>query len=161
MMRNIKSQGLYSLGLSTVSNLTKFALFINAVVISSLTMAGTLPSIELKAGKEKIQVQVASTPDSQQLGLMYRRYLPENEGMLFQFSDKAGHCFWMRNTEIPLSIAFIGDDGRVVNIEEMQAHTDDNHCPVKPIRFALEMNKAWFTLHNINPGSLIDGLPRL
>ena len=122
--------------------------------------AGALPTIELKAGRERINAEVASTPESQQLGLMYRQFMPANDGMLFVFGEKAGHCFWMRNTELALSIAFIGDDGRIVNIEEMQAHTENNHCPIKPIRYALEMNKAWFSQKKLWPGSLIEGLPK-
>jgi hypothetical protein len=135
------------------------------VVFGMLTSASTafsssLPVIELKAGKEKIQAEVASTPESQQIGLMYRTSMGANAGMLFAFRDKAGHCFWMRNTLIPLSIAFIGDDGRIVNIEEMEAKTENNHCPQKPVRFALEMNQGWFTQKKIKPGSLIEGLPK-
>ena len=123
-------------------------------------IAAPLPTIELRAGQEKIQAQVASTPESQQLGLMYRKSMPVNDGMLFVFNIKAGHCFWMKNTELPLSIAFIGDDGRIVNVEEMQAQTENNHCPLKPIRFALEMNKGWFSDRKLGPGSLIEGLPK-
>lgn len=126
----------------------------------STAFSSSLPVIELKAGKEKIQAEVASTPESQQIGLMYRTSMGANAGMLFAFRDKAGHCFWMRNTLIPLSIAFIGDDGRIVNIEEMEAKTENNHCPQKPVRFALEMNQGWFTQKKIKPGSLIEGLPK-
>lgn len=123
-------------------------------------LAAPLPTIELRAGQEKIQAQVASTPESQQLGLMYRKSMPANDGMLFIFGVKAGHCFWMKNTELPLAIAFIGDDGRIVNIEEMSPQTENNHCPLKPIRFALEMNKGWFAQKKLGPGSLIEGLPK-
>jgi uncharacterized membrane protein (UPF0127 family) len=122
--------------------------------------ASNLPVIELKAGKEKVRAEVAATPESQQLGLMYRTSLAPNSGMLFVFRDKAGHCFWMRNTLIPLSIAFIGDDGRVVNIEEMQANTETNHCPQKAVRYALEMTEGWFTQKKIKAGSLVEGLPK-
>ena len=80
--------------------------------------------------------------------------------MLFIFDQKAGHCFWMKNTLIPLSIAFIDDDGKIVNIEEMQAQTEENHCPTKPIRFALEMNSQWFQKKQINSGKMVEGLPR-
>jgi uncharacterized membrane protein (UPF0127 family) len=122
--------------------------------------ASNLPVIELKAGKEKIRVEVAATPESQQLGLMYRTSLAPNSGMLFVFQDKAGHCFWMRNTLIPLAIAFIGDDGKIVNIEEMQANTETNHCPQKSVRYALEMTEGWFTQKKIKAGSLVEGLPK-
>lgn len=138
------------------------ALFASTCFVEMMgaVVAAPLPTIELRAGQEKIQAQVASTPESQQLGLMYRKSMPINEGMLFVFNIKAGHCFWMKNTEMPLSIAFIGDDGRIINVEEMQAQTENNHCPLKPIRFALEMNKGWFSEKKLGPGSLIEGLPK-
>ena len=91
---------------------------------------------------------------------MNRTNMPTNSGMLFVFEQKAGHCFWMNNTKIPLSIAFIADDGRIVNIEEMQAQTTNNHCPTAAVRYALEMNKQWFSERVIVPGSVISGLPK-
>ena len=85
--------------------------------------------------------------------------MPNNSGMLFIFDQKAGHCFWMSNTKISLAIAFIADDGKIVNIEEMQAETLNNHCPKASIRYALEMNQKWFSERLIGPGSVIQGLP--
>ena len=118
-----------------------------------------LPSIELKTGIYRIQAEIADNPESRQVGLMNRTSMPINSGMLFIFEEKAGHCFWMFNTKIPLSIAFIADDGKIVNIEEMQAGTTNNHCPRAPVRYALEMNKRWFSDRVIVPGSVISGLP--
>ena len=91
---------------------------------------------------------------------MNRTSMPTNSGMLFIFEQKAGHCFWMNNTKIPLSIAFIADDGKIVNIEEMQAATTNNHCPKAAVRYALEMNKQWFSERVITPGTTVTGLPR-
>ena len=91
---------------------------------------------------------------------MNRTSMPTNSGMLFIFEQKAGHCFWMNNTKIPLSIAFIADDGKIVNIDEMQAETTNNHCPTAAIRYALEMNKQWFSERVITPGTVIHGLPK-
>jgi uncharacterized membrane protein (UPF0127 family) len=91
---------------------------------------------------------------------MYRVYLPANDGMLFIFENKDTHCFWMRNTKIPLAIAFIGDDGKIVNIEEMKPMSDDNHCPTAPIRYALEMNQNWFSQKGLSAGNVISGIPR-
>ena len=91
---------------------------------------------------------------------MNRSSMPVNSGMLFIFEQKAGHCFWMNNTKIPLSIAFIADDGRIVNIEEMQANTTNNHCPKAAVRYALEMNARWFDERTLTPGTLVTGLPR-
>ncbi len=130
---------------------------------SSLSLAQVntgLPTIELKAGIYRIQAELADTPKAREVGLMNRTSMPTNSGMLFVFEQKAGHCFWMNNTKIPLSISFIADDGKIVNIEEMQANTTNNHCPKAAVRYALEMNKQWFSERVIVPGSVITGLPK-
>jgi uncharacterized membrane protein (UPF0127 family) len=119
-----------------------------------------LPIIELKTGIYRIQAELADTPKAREVGLMNRTSMPTNSGMLFIFDQKAGHCFWMNNTKISLSIAFIADDGKIVNIEEMQAATTNNHCPKAPVRYALEMNQQWFSERLIAPGALIQGLPK-
>ena len=120
----------------------------------------SLPIIELKTGIYRIQAEVASTPQARQVGLMNRTSMPTDSGMLFIFEQKATHCFWMSNTKIPLAIAFLADDGKIVNIEEMQAETLNNHCPKAPVRYALEMNRQWFSQRAIGPGGVIQGLPR-
>ena len=130
---------------------------------SSLALAQVnvgLPTIELKTGIYRIQAELADTPKAREVGLMNRTSMPTNSGMLFIFEQKAGHCFWMNNTKIPLSIAFIADDGKIVNIEEMQAETTNNHCPKAAVRYALEMNKQWFSERMIVPGTVLQGLPR-
>ena len=119
-----------------------------------------LPTIELKAGIYRIQAELADTPKAREVGLMNRTSMPTNSGMLFVFEQKAGHCFWMNNTKIPLSIAFIADDGKIVNIEEMHADTTNNHCPKAVVRYALEMNKQWFSERVIVPGTVVTGLPK-
>ena len=119
-----------------------------------------LRTIQMKVGIYSIQAEVADNPDLREVGLMNRTSLPTNSGMLFIFEQKAGNCFWMKNTKLPLSIAFIADDGKIVNIEEMQADTTNNHCPKAPIRYALEMNKGWFAERVIVPGNIIQGLPK-
>jgi uncharacterized membrane protein (UPF0127 family) len=139
-------------------------LFIASLLLCSASTWGQLntglPTIELKTGIYRIQAELADTPKTREIGLMNRTSMPTNSGMLFIFEQKAGHCFWMNNTKIPLSIAFIADDGKIVNIEEMQAETTNNHCPTAAIRYALEMNKQWFSDRVIVPGSVITGLPR-
>jgi uncharacterized membrane protein (UPF0127 family) len=120
----------------------------------------SLPIIELKTGIYRIQAEVASTQQARQVGLMNRTSMPTDSGMLFIFDQKATHCFWMNNTKIPLAIAFLADDGKIVNIEEMQAETLNNHCPKAPVRYALEMNRQWFSQRAIGPGNVIQGLPR-
>ena len=119
-----------------------------------------LRTIQMKVGIYSIQAEVADSPDLREVGLMNRTSLPTNSGMLFIFEQKAGNCFWMKNTKLPLSIAFIADDGKIVNIEEMQADTTNNHCPKAPIRYAIEMNKGWFSERVIVPGNTIQGLPK-
>lgn len=90
---------------------------------------------------------------------MFRKELPGNDGMLFVFEQPDVQCFWMRNTLLPLSIAFIADDGTIVNIEDMAPQTDDAHCSKKPVRYALEMAQGWYEAHGIKSGRKIDGLP--
>jgi uncharacterized membrane protein (UPF0127 family) len=147
----------------TSINLFRHLLSVALLVSSNLTFAqvnASLPTVELKTGIYRIQAEVADTPERRQVGLMNRSSMPVNSGMLFIFEEKAGHCFWMFNTKIPLSIAFIADDGKIVNIEEMQAGTTNNHCPKAAVRYALEMNKQWFSERVISPGSVISGLPK-
>ncbi|MBF6992102.1 MULTISPECIES: DUF192 domain-containing protein [Cupriavidus] len=119
-----------------------------------------LPVVPLTAGMYAIHAEVAATPAAREQGLMYRKSMPVNSGMLFVFEQKAGHCFWMRNTELPLSIAFLADDGTIVNIEDMAPRTESNHCPKTAIRYALEMNQGWFTQKGIRAGAKIGGLPQ-
>ncbi len=144
-----------------IKQIKVFLLLIGFIFIKSqAAVAAALPVIELKIGKTSIQAEVASTPASQQLGLMYRKELATNTGMLFIFNDKAGHCFWMKNTLIPLSIAFLDDDGKIINIEEMLPQTEENHCPTRATRFALEMNREWFSNRKYTPGTVVTGLPK-
>ena len=118
-----------------------------------------LPIINLNAGIQAIHAEVASTESERERGLMFRPKLPGNAGMLFVFDAPASQCFWMHNTPLPLSIAFMADDGTIVNTAEMAAETDDSHCALKPVRYALEMSQGWFTDKGIKAGDKIDGLP--
>jgi uncharacterized protein len=121
---------------------------------------GEFPHVTLTAGAIKISAEVAATQADREQGLMYRGSLGPNEGMLFVFDEIAYHCFWMKNTEIPLSIAYIDDSGVVTDVQEMAAETEDNHCPTKGGRYALEMAKGWFAANGITPGTQMQGLPR-
>ena len=119
----------------------KSLLAIGATALTGLAHAqAAMPVIPLTAGMYAIQAEVAATPEQRERGLMYRKSMPANAGMLFLFDEKAGHCFWMKNTNLPLSIAFLADDGSIVNIEDMAPQTEDNHCPRAAVRYALEMN---------------------
>ncbi|SAK39138.1 hypothetical protein AWB76_00024 [Caballeronia temeraria] len=117
------------------------------------------PRAKLTAGMYVIDAAVAATDADREQGLMYRSKLAPNEGMLFVFGENAVHCFWMKNTLIPLSIAFIRADGTITDIDEMQAETENNHCPRNNGTYALEMPKGWFAAKGIKPGMQIKGLP--
>lgn len=119
----------------------------------------SLPTIDLYVGMHRLKTEVAIDPPDRATGLMWRKSLPDNQGMLFIFESYAIHCFWMRNTFIPLSIAFLRDDGSIVNIEDMQPQQDTSHCPAEPVRYALEVNQGWFAKRNIEPSMTIRGLP--
>ena len=103
-----------------------------------------LPVVDLTIGMYKVKAEVAATPQTRETGLMFRKTMPDTAGMLFVFDESAGHCFWMKNTDLPLSIAFITDDGTISDIAEMKPQTEDNHCPTRAGSYALEMNKGWF-----------------
>ncbi|MFM0496036.1 DUF192 domain-containing protein [Paraburkholderia caledonica] len=120
---------------------------------------GEFPRAKLTAGMFVIDAAVAANDADREQGLMYRTNLAPNEGMLFVFNENAVHCFWMKNTLIPLSIAFIRADGTVTDIDEMRAETTNNHCPKNNGVYALEMSKGWFTSKGIKPGMKIQGLP--
>ncbi len=118
-----------------------------------------LPAITLTAGMHQIRAEVARTDLQRQIGLMHRSAMPAGEGMLFIFEQPGVQCFWMRNTLIPLSAAFLDDEGRIVNIEDMKPQTEDSHCSKKPVRFVLEMNQGWFAKKGLSAGSRIGGEP--
>lgn len=119
-----------------------------------------MPVMELTAGFHRIEAEVAATDRNRQLGLMNRRAMPPQRGMLFVFDHDNMHCMWMRNTLIPLSVAFMGADGTILNIEDMQPQTENNHCARRPARYALEMNLGWFAQRGIAPGMKLNGIER-
>jgi len=118
-----------------------------------------LPRIELNAGMHRIDTQLAMTPDQRQIGLMYRRDMPQHEGMLFVFEQPAVQCFWMKNTLLPLTAAFVADDGTIVNLADMKPQTTDSHCSERPVRYVLEMNVGWFAKKHIQAGYKLAGKP--
>lgn len=118
-----------------------------------------LPRVPLKAGMHLIQAQVAATPEQRATGLMFRAEMPANEGMLFVFEQPAVQCFWMKNTLLPLTAAFVADDGRIVNLVDMKPQTLDAHCSEKPVRYVLEMNQGWFAKRGLQAGSRLGGAP--
>lgn len=123
------------------------------------SQAQDLPRITLNAGIHNITAELAMSPDERATGLMFRQSMPPNQGMLFVFDQAEQQCFWMKNTLIPLDVAFIADDGTVINIEHMKPQTLDNHCSAKPVRMVLEMNDGWFARKGVSAGSRLMGKP--
>ena len=119
-----------------------------------------LPHVFLQAGIHRIKAEVADSPLERSRGLMLRKSLQVNSGMLFVFDNPAQHCFWMKNTLIPLSIAFLDEDGTIVTLAEMQPHDETSNCPAKPVRYALEMDQGWFSAKGVRSGDKISGLSR-
>jgi len=125
----------------------------------ALAQAQRLPTITLRAGMHQIQAQLAIEPEQRAIGLMHRRDMPQQEGMLFVFESRETQCFWMKNTPLPLTIAFLADDGRIVSLADMQPHDETSHCSKEPVRFALEMNQGWFAKRGLKPGMKLQGKP--
>jgi hypothetical protein len=118
-----------------------------------------LEQVRLTAGIHVIRAELATTPEQREIGLMHRPSMETNDGMLFIFERPGQQCFWMKNTLIPLSVAFLADDGSVVNVDEMAPQTLDGHCSAKPVRFVLEMNQGWFAKRGVKPGFRLHGAP--
>ena len=118
-----------------------------------------LPRVKLQAGMYQIDAQVAQAPDERTIGLMFRKEMPQQEGMLFVFEQPSQQCFWMMNTLLPLTAAFIADDGTVVNLADMKPQTTNSHCSAKPVRYVLEMNQGWFARKGIKAGFKLSGPP--
>ena len=130
------------------------------LAFSSVAAAQQLPRTELSAGVHLIRAEVADNFVTRMQGLMNRPSMGANEGMLFIFDEPGIQCMWMKNTLIPLSVAYIADDGSIVNIEDMKPQTEDSHCTKKPVRFALEMNVGWFASKGLRPGAKLRGLEK-
>ena len=118
-----------------------------------------LRRIDLTAGMYRIDTQLAQTPQQREIGLMFRKEMPQQEGMLFIFEVPGVQCFWMRNTILPLTAAFVADDGTIVNLADMKPMSEDSHCSAKPVRYVLEMNQGWFDKRGIKAGAKLGGAP--
>jgi uncharacterized membrane protein (UPF0127 family) len=127
----------------------------------ALAQQGPLPAVDLTTGMHRIRAEVADTMASRMTGLMLRKSMPVNAGMVFVFEENAAHCMWMKNTLIPLSVAFIDESGAIVSISDMQPHSEQSHCAAKPARYALEMNQGWFAERGIKAGAKLRGLEKL
>lgn len=141
-------------------NKNVFAAFFG-LLLSGVVMAQTaMPVVELTAGFHRIEAEVAATDQNRQTGLMQRKSMPAQRGMLFVFPQPNAYCMWMRNTLIPLSVAFLDAEGKIINIEDMQPQTEDNHCAKKMASYALEMNLGWFAQRGLKAGTRLNGIEK-
>lgn len=129
-----------------------------SVAAAQPAQSGALRTTKLTAGLHVITAEVADSDPARMRGLMFRASLAPNHGMFFIFESKTIHCMWMRNVPIGLAVAFIDDDGSIVNIEEMQPQTEVSHCARRPVRYALEMEKGWFSKRGIKEGQKLAGV---
>ena len=125
---------------------------------SAWAQQSALPTTKLSVGIHLIQAEVANTMGTRSQGLMRRKSMAQGAGMVFVFDEVADHCMWMKNTLIPLSVAFVDERGEIANIADMQPLDETTHCAARPVRFALEMNQGWFKKRGISPGMPIKGL---
>jgi len=150
--------------MTSIKRLAVLALvgFVGLVSLGAQAQSGPqpkLPTTPLTIGIHVVQAELAVTPEQQATGMMFRTSMGTNEGMLFVNDDAGVRCFWMRNTLVPLTIAFIADDGTIVNTADMEPRSEKSHCSAQPVRFALEMNLGWFAKRGIKPGARISGKP--
>ena len=141
-----------------------FGLFTLTIAICSIGNAQTMPQmnlqrVQLSAGQHLINAQVATAPEQREIGLMLRQEMPQSEGMLFIFEQAGVQCFWMKNTLLPLTAAFVADDGTIVNLADMRPQSTDSHCSKQPVRYVLEMNQGWFSKKGIKAGFKLSGKP--
>ena len=127
----------------------------------ALAAQAELPVVELSAGMHRIRAELAATFGDRMRGLMYREKLAQNSGMLFVFDAPEVQCMWMKNTLIPLSVAFLDDTATIINIEDMEPHSEASHCSKRPARYALEMERGWFAARGIKPGATLRGVEQL
>jgi uncharacterized membrane protein (UPF0127 family) len=137
--------------------LLAFALLIHLSVQAQETPQMNLQHVALSAGMHQIDAQVASNPEEREIGLMFRKEMAQHEGMIFVFEQPTKQCFWMKNTLLPLTAAFVADDGTIVNLTDMKPQTLDAHCSDKPVRYVLEMHQGWFAKKSIKAGSKLRG----
>ena len=150
--------------ISAVNRTIKSLLTLTAFWASTALFAQNAPQLDLQrtvltAGMYQITAQVALTPQQREIGLMFRKDMPQQEGMIFIFEEPSQQCFWMKNTLLPLTAAFVADDGTIVNLVDMKPQTTDSHCSAKPVRYVLEMNQGWFAKKGIKAGARLGGAP--
>jgi uncharacterized membrane protein (UPF0127 family) len=132
------------------------ALWLLCAAVAAAMAASAAERVTIDANGHRILAEVADTPDARDRGLMFRTAMPADHGMLFVYPNDARHCMWMRNTYVPLSVAFLDEHGRVINTDEMVPRTDTSHCAAGPARFVLEMPAGWFLQHGVGGGTRLD-----
>jgi uncharacterized protein len=140
--------------------MTRFSALLLALPVAA-ALAQALPVTELRAGMHLIRAEVAADFSTRARGLMHRKELAPNSGMLFLFDGPSQQCMWMKNTYIPLSVAFLDEQGTIINIADMQPHSEQTHCSARPALYALEMTRGWFAERNIKPGTKLGGLEKV
>ena len=139
----------------TVWNLSLKGLIVASLLWVPWVYSQSFPKIPVYLKEKEIWVEVVRTPEERAQGLMGRKHLGENEGMLFIFEKEDYHSFWMKRTLIPLSIAFIDREGKILKIADMEPLTLDSHPPPKPILYALEVKKGWFSANGLQVGDIL------
>jgi len=129
-------------------------------MIAANAIAQQFPVMALNAGIHVVQAEVAATNENRMQGLMFRKSMGQNNGMLFVFPEEGQHCMWMKNTLLPLSVAFMDAKGVIVSIHDMDPQSEVSHCAAAPARFALEMNRGWFRSKGVAAGARIAGTDR-
>ena len=137
-----------------------FVLALLAATLPAHAQQAALPEIPLQIAGHVVSAEVATNDSTRQQGLMFRRIMAANRGMLFVFREVDRHAMWMQNTYLPLSVAFIDAHGAIINIEDMKPQTTDVHFATAPVKYALEMNQGWFGSHGIKPGAIVGGLDK-
>jgi uncharacterized protein len=137
------------------------AFLLSLTAAAAPALAQPLPVAELRAGMHLIRAEVAADFSTRGRGLMHRKGLAPNAGMLFVFDGPSQQCMWMKNTYIPLSVAFLDEQGAIINIADMQPHSEQTHCSARPALYALEMTRGWFAERGIKPGTKLGGLDKL
>ena len=146
--------------MKNTASVALLALLLCHGMVSAQDMPQTqLPRTKLSVGMYQIDAQVAASSEQREIGLMFRKDMPQHEGMLFIFESHSRLCFWMKNTPLPLTAAFVADDGSIVNLEDMKPLSTESHCSTKPVRYVLEMNQGWFAKKGIKPGAKLSGRP--
>jgi uncharacterized membrane protein (UPF0127 family) len=139
--------------------------FLAAAALAAASLFASAQEVAFKTGQIQVgahplKVELAVSDPQRSRGLMFREKLGKDDGMLFVFDELAYHSMWMKNTLIPLSVAFLADDGTILNILDMAPQTLDSHSAAGPARYAIETNKGWFAAKKIKAGDKVTGLPR-